>query len=191
MTAHFSAADLICSRRTIKHFKEDPISIDVIKELLSIAVWAPNHKMREPWRFIAFLDEGKEQLINAWKQDKESGKFPRPMKPEKFEQLKKIPAFIVVVMPVDPRPTIFEEDLAAASACIQNLQLVAWERGIGMLWNTDNSIYSPVFREPLGVKPGEKIVAILQMGYPEMTPKAQERAPIDEKLIVINKSLES
>lgn len=141
--------------------------------------------MREPWRFIAFLDEGKQHLVEVLKNEKEKGKFPRPMKPERLEQLLSIPAFVVVVMQADPRPMIFEEDFAAVSACIQNFQLAAWERGIGMLWNTDPTIYSPTFHAQIGVKPGEKVVGIMQIGYPDMTPKAQQRTSIEEKLTVI------
>ena len=178
---------VIRSRRTIKRFKEDPISLDVIRELLDIAIWAPNHKMREPWRFIAFVDEGKKQLIEALKQEKEQGRAPRPMKPEKEQQMYTVPAFIVVVMPVDPRQAIFEEDFAAVSALIQNFQLAAWNRGIGTLWNTDQAIYSPTFHEAIGVKPGEKVCAIIQVGYPEMTPKSRERTPLEDKLTIIEK----
>lgn len=137
--------EIIRSRRTIKKFKQDPISLHTIKALLDLAIWAPNHKMREPWRFITFLEEGKQHLVDVIKSEKEKGKFARPMKPERYEQLCAIPAFVVVVMPVDPRPTIFEEDFAAVSACIQNFQLVAWARGIGVLWNTDQTIYSLLF----------------------------------------------
>ncbi len=39
---------------------------------------------------------------------------------------------------------------------IQNIQLAAWARGIGMIWRTNDWIYNPIFREALGVKPGEK-----------------------------------
>ncbi|KAA0546055.1 nitroreductase [Bacillus sp. BGMRC 2118] len=183
--ASVTVEEVIRSRRTIKVFKKDPISIDTLKELLDIAIWAPNHKMREPWRFIAFLEDGKLHLINVLKREKEKGKFPRPMKPEKEEQLLSVPAFVVVVMPVDPRPTIFEEDYAAVSACIQNFQLAAWEKGIGMLWSTDQTIYSKAFHEQIGVKPGEKVVGIMHVGYPEITPNARQRTSIDEKLTVI------
>ena len=177
--------DIIRSRRTIKRFKEDPIALETIQELLDIAVWVPNHKMREPWRFIAFLDEGKRHLVETVKREKEQGKFSRPMKPEKLAQWLSTPAFVVVVMPVDPRPMIFEEDFAAVSACIQNFQLAAWARGIGMLWNTDQTIYSPTFHAQIGVKPGEKVVGIMQIGYPAITPKARQRTPIEEKLTVV------
>ena len=179
--------ELIRSRRTIKQFKPDPISIETMKELLEVASWAPNHKLREPWQFKLFTGDGKEKLLSAWQAAKEDGKGARPMKPEKLEQLKQIPLFIVVTMPVDPRQQVFEEDFAAVSAYIQNLLLAAWDLGIGSQWNTESVIYSPIFREAIGVTPGEKVVAILQFGYAAKTPLARERASIVDKLIIIDK----
>lgn len=185
MANHEYIDDMIRSRRTIKIYKEDPISTDLIKEILSVAVWAPNHKLREPWRFIAFVGDGRQVFLDALIKEKESGRFPRPMKPEKLENIKKTPAFLLVVMPVDPRHNVFEEDYAAVSACIQNIQLAAWARGVGALWITEPMITNPVFREPLGVKSDEKIVGILHLGYPEVVPNAQPRTPIEEKLTII------
>ena len=177
---------VIRSRRTIKKFKQDAISIETLQEILETAVWAPNHKMREPWRFIAFVDEGKQQLINALKEEKLQGRMPRPMKPEKEAQLMAVPAFVAVVMNVDPRPVIFEEDYAAVAALIQNFQLAAWEKGIGTLWSTDQSIYAPFFHEAIGVERGEKVVAILHVGYPEVTPKPRERTALANKLTIVS-----
>ena len=187
MTQHV-IEELIRSRRTIKQFKPDPISIETMKELLEVASWAPNHKLREPWQFKLFTGEGKEKLVTAWQAAKETGKGARPMNPEKLEQLKQIPLFVVVTMPVDPRQQVFEEDFAAVGAYIQNLLLAAWGRGIGSLWNTEPVIYSPVFRDAIGVMPGEKVVAILQFGYAEKTPLVRERTSIDEKLTIIDKN---
>lgn len=39
---------------------------------------------------------------------------------------------------------------------IQNFQLAAWARGIGMIWRTNDWIYDPIFREAIGVESGEK-----------------------------------
>lgn len=70
---------------------------------------------------------------------------------------------------------------------IQNIQLAAWARGIGMIWRTNDWIYNPIFREALGVKPGEKIVATLMIGYADFIPEAKTRTSIREKLTVVTK----
>jgi nitroreductase len=56
----------IISRRTIKSFKKDSVSSEVIIELLEVAKWAPNHKLTEPWRFRLYIDGGKEEFVQAY-----------------------------------------------------------------------------------------------------------------------------
>nr|WP_269801479.1 nitroreductase family protein [Planococcus sp. MB-3u-03] len=89
-------------------------------------------------------------------------------------------------MPVDPRQRRFDEDYGALSSMLQNFQLAAWQRGIGMIWRSNDWIYDPVFREAIGVQPGEKIVATMMMGYPAHVPEKQARTDIREKLEIID-----
>lgn len=180
----------IRSRRSIKKFKPDTVPMNVIEELLDIAIWAPTHKMREPWRFIVITDEARKSFVNILKSESEKGRHAKPMKESKIEHWLSIPAYIVVVMEEDPRQTIWDEDYAAVSALIQNFQLAGWEKGVGTLWNTTSTIYSPALREAIGVTPGEKIVGVLQVGYPDHTPQSRERTPVKEKLTVLSDSLQ-
>ncbi|WP_341280894.1 nitroreductase family protein [Paenibacillus sp. FSL H8-0537] len=60
-----SIQELIKDRRTIRKFNTQPLSQETILELMNIAVWAPNHKLREPWRFICAADmESKARLAD-------------------------------------------------------------------------------------------------------------------------------
>lgn len=178
----------IISRRTIKGFKEDPIDPEEIIELLNIAKWAPNHKITEPWRFRLYTGEGKEEFAQAYiaSQPKVGGEVSEKVA-QKAQYYKDIPIQLVVIMPEDPRQRTWDEDYGAVSAFIQNFQLAAWERGIGMVWRTNDWVYDPIFREGIGVKPGEKIVATLMIGYPKHIPKAQERTDVREFVTVIDK----
>ncbi|MCM3179345.1 nitroreductase family protein [Cytobacillus horneckiae] len=182
-----SIDELIKSRRSIKKFKQDDVSIDEIVELLEVAKWAPNHKMTEPWRFLLYSGEGKEKFIQAYcgSQALKDGSLPDKAV-KKSEYFRSIPIHLVVVMPEDPRQKTWDEDYGAVSALIQNFQLAAWARGIGMIWRTNDWIYNPVFREAIGVKPGEKVVATLMIGYAEHVPEAKPRTTIREKLEIIS-----
>lgn len=180
--------EIIKDRRSIKKFKQDPVSIDEIVELLEVAKWAPNHKMTEPWRLLLFAEEGKEKFIDAFCQSQKAkdGSIPEKAK-NKSAYFRSIPLHLVVVMPEDPRQKTWDEDYGAVSAMIQNFQLAAWERGIGMIWRTNDWIYNPIFREAIGVKPGEKVVATLMIGYADHIPEATPRTSIKEKLEIITK----
>lgn len=178
--------ELIKNRRTIKSFTDEAVNVEELIELLDVARWAPNHKLTEPWRFLLYVDEGKEEFVQAFiKSQTVDGDEPTDLVKNKAQYYREIPVHLVVVMPEDPRQRTWDEDYGAVSALIQNFQLAAWARGIGMVWRTNDYIYNPTFRKKLGVKPGEKIVATLMVGYPKHVPKAKERTPVCEKLTII------
>ena len=178
----------IINRRTIKSFKKESISPEVIIELLNVAKWAPNHKLTEPWRFQLYVGEGKEKFVQAYicSQPKVDGDISERVK-KKAQYFRDIPVHLVVIMPEDPRQRRWDEDYGAVSTLIQNFQLAAWEREIGMIWRTNDWIYDPTFREEIGVTPGEKVVATLMIGYPEHVPAARPRTDIQELLTIIDK----
>ncbi|MDU5111054.1 MAG: nitroreductase [Clostridium sp.] len=186
MENKYPMSQLIAGRRTIRKFKNESIETEVLKDLLQVASWAPNHKLKEPWRFIIYKDEGSKVLGNIMFDVASKGRKMKKSPEEMKNYFSSIPAHILVVMPEDPQPLIREEDYAANNALIQNFQLAAWERGIGVFWKSDGYITLPAFREAVGVVPGEKIVAILHVGYPDMTPKAQERTKVSEKITLID-----
>ena len=176
----------IMNRRSITNFKLDPVDIDEIIELLNIAKWAPNHHVNEPWRFLLFAEAGKEKFVQAFLDcaSKVNG-APSPAALNKAEYFRDIPLHLVAVISEDPRQKQRDEDFGAVSSLLQNFQLAAWERGIGMIWRSNDWIYNPAFREALGVKPGEKIVATMMIGYPQTVPQKRDRTDIREKLTII------
>ncbi|WP_409343548.1 nitroreductase [Paenibacillus sp. MBLB4367] len=176
----------IRERRSIHTFRKDPVPRELITELLNDAVWAPNHGLREPWRFIYADGEGKGRLVDGLFELYEKNGELNGMAPEQKEKFKRstldVPAYLLVVMKEDPRPDIWEEDFAAVACLIQNFQLLGWEKGLGMLWNTGSLLYMPPFRRMAGVEPGEKIAGILSIGYFDKAPKARPRTPAEERL---------
>lgn len=178
-------AKIIKERRSIKRFKSDVLPKEIILELLNIAAWAPNHGLREPWRFVLFMEEGREKIADAIIHNPIKGgknKSPEMI----YETIMSVPMHLLVIMHEDPRQKEWEEDYAAVCAFIQNFQLAAWEKGIGTIWKTSPFLLSPFFREKFGVKPGEKIVGLIQAGYPEKIPEARPRTEIEKKIVVID-----
>ena len=85
---------LIKHRRSINTnmFTGEPVDDQIINKMLDNAVWAPTHKLTEPWRFIVFTGDGLMKLAhfqaNLYKKihDK-TGDF----KEEKYQMLLKKP----------------------------------------------------------------------------------------------------
>lgn len=167
----------IRERRTIKRFKTDPVPEELLVQLLDTASWAPNHGLREPWRFILFLGDGRQRLLQAINENARKPKDP--------VALMQVPAYLVIAIREEERPIELEEDTLAAATLVQNFQLAAWEQGVGVKWLTDPYTFRPEFRASIGLQPGEKLIGLLQVGYPEDIPAARPRTPAEHKLTVI------
>ncbi|HTG69308.1 MAG TPA: nitroreductase [Candidatus Udaeobacter sp.] len=176
-------ADLIKDRRSIRIFKDEPVERELILELLNVAIWAPNHGNRQPWRFLLFMGEGRtafaEAMVQTYSAD-DRIKYGE----KKYEYLANVPAHLVIVQQEDSRFKEWEEDYAAVCCLIQNFQLAAWEQGLGVVWKTNNYNNNPKFRATFGVQPGEKIVGVLHIGYAKAVPPGIARTPAEKLLTV-------
>lgn len=179
-------AKVIKGRRTIRTFKDTPVSDELLLELLNVAIWAPNHENRQPWRFLLYKGEGRAALADAMLETY-SGEERVKYGKRKREYFLEVPVHLVVVLKEDTRQKQWDEDYAAACALIQNFQLAAWEQGLGVVWKTNHYNYEVNFREAIGIQPEEKIVGVLHIGYPEVIPSVQKRTPAEELLTIIDK----
>ncbi|MFJ5623084.1 nitroreductase [Peribacillus loiseleuriae] len=184
-----SLSTIIKERRTVKRYKDTPVSVELIQDLLETAVWAPNHKMTQPWRFIFVQGDSLIALAEA-AQAAAMAKEKDPAKKEaagqrEFNKISTPPSILLAVMKEDPNPVTREEDFAAISCVIHNFTLLAWEQGLGTFWATYATIFAKQFREACGVQPGEKIVGSIHVGYPDMIPNPRERKSIEEVFTVL------
>lgn len=177
-----SVRDAIIQRRSIKAFNGKKVAEEDLLAILEDATWAPNHGMRNPWRFIVAGGERYENVLPVirevaipnWKQlDEETLE-------KQMRKFTTVGGVVFVIVPEDVRQKERLEDYGAASALIQNTQLLAWDQGIGSCWKTPPFLDNPTFRERLGVQPGERIMSMLQFGYYDVEPKVKERKPFDE-----------
>ncbi|MGJ9385911.1 nitroreductase family protein, partial [Salipaludibacillus sp. CF4.18] len=95
-------AKIIRERRTIRDLKPDPVSVDLIVDILNDAVWAPNHGLREPWRFLLFHGTGKDRFVEAGK-DATSSEDREKYGNKKDDYFRNVPIHLVVIMKEDLR----------------------------------------------------------------------------------------
>lgn len=183
---NLTVRDAIIQRRSVKSFTDQPIQQEEIIRILEDATWAPNHGNRNPWRFIVATGEANETLVDVikefavpnWKQlDEET-------LAKQLHKFRSIGGVAFVIVPEDVRQKERLEDFGAASALIQNAQLLALDRGIGSCWKTPPFLDHPKFRERLGVQSGERVISMLQFGYAAVESKAKERVAIDELITI-------
>ncbi|GGA22075.1 nitroreductase family protein [Psychrobacillus lasiicapitis] len=186
MQQSLTIRDAIIQRRSIKAFNGQPVEKDTLLSIMEDSTWAPNHQNRQPWRFVVACEK---ELLDLYEVLKEFAipKWKELSDEDLEKQMKKFKSpggYIFVIVPEDARQKERLEDYAAASMLIQNIQLLAWDRGVGSCWKTPGFLDNPKFREALGVKPGERIISMLQVGYFDEMPKPKERKHVDELITI-------
>lgn len=185
----------IMNRRSIHTFKSEPVETKILEEVFSKASWAPTHYMKEPWEIKLYQAKGKETLINNIIKSYQrigmlgSDSHPKTIKSISFMKsfLLQIPHHAVIYFKKEKDLIKYEEDYAAVSAFIQNAQLIAWSKGIGMLWTITPFMHDKEFVHEIKIDPNTfKIAAVMQIGYPEKIPKAKPRISMDHKLEIID-----
>lgn len=171
-----SLRDTIKHRVSINKFLDQNIERQHIIDLLDYAVYAPNHKMRQPWRFIVLQGEGKSRFVETY-----VSKLPVATQEEQSQLLMKIMSAPMIVAFVMKRNHSFDdeiEDIQAISALIQNFLLLATEEGLATFWKTPRYMSSELFKEILGVNTDEVITGLVMVGYPAIKhePKLRKSA---------------
>jgi len=181
-----NAKQLILERRTVRQYTDQPVPEELVLELLDIAVYAPNHKLREPWRFVLAIDEGRERYIAELLQLLErSGKFDgkTPEQRKALEcQFTAVPVYLTVLCQTIGTEAQQTEDLLATAALIQNLQLLAADIGLGVCWKTGKHWYTEEYEQLVGASETERVVGVLQLGWPEVVPPVKKRKSARNKL---------
>lgn len=181
--------EAIRKRRSVRRYREEPVSEELLRELLDLACWAPSAENEQPWYFVALtrpeelrnLQTTMEQVAEETKTHLEEllPKHPRIVgqTTEFLRRLGGAPVCILVFLQKD-YGQLRDSMLESTAAAIQTLLLAAKERDLGTCWiNAATHLgYGPVLRELYAPDKGE-LVSIVTLGYPERTPIAAGRKP--------------
>ena len=152
--------DAIRARRTLKAFTPETVDADIVRELLALAVLAPNHHETEPWRFWVVGPSTIAQLSEATGDQK---------------LLRSQTAIVVGVLRNDD-PSVAEEDYAAVACAIENLMLAARARGLASFWRTPGVLDRPAFARIVGIPAEVRPMGFVHLGHPaEPFPETPER----------------
>ncbi len=167
--------EIIKSRRNTKNFTKEDVSRENIELLLESAVWAPNHRNTEPWRFFVVPKNSKTRhkiadgMIEL--QEKESSRVLNESQKNSINtQILEAPCMLFVYSVTDDDSEITEENYAAVCCAIQNLQLTATTIGLGVGWSTGKVSRIENMHKILGAEESLKITGVLTIGYPEGVP---------------------
>lgn len=175
----------IATRRSLGRVTQDPVPREMVEEVLASAVHAPNHKITEPWRFHVFAGKGRGELARARaelarreaeaegeEEDMAAGRISRERK-----KAFRAPLVIAVISVAGREEVESLENYAACCAAVQNMQLTAHSLGLGSIWRTGPVAYHEYMREFFDLQEGDRIVAYLYIGYPDMDERPRRRRP--------------
>lgn len=183
--------EAVIRRRSIRKFKEDPISEKALLKVLEAGRWAPSAGNSQPWRFVVITDVDVKKRIalvctefsrKAWtKFSSERAKYlaARGGSWDK-SSMAKIPVLVAVCYTTLER---LREELVLGSVwtAIENMLLAATSEDLGSCIYTFYDVEEEdKMKAILGVPDGFRIAAMIQLGYSAVDPRAPSRKTINE-----------
>jgi len=157
----------IRTRRTHKQYGSEPVSEAIVRELVDLARWAPNHKVTNPWRFRLLGPETRARIAE--------------LVPEaEVIKLRRAPTLVLVTAVPSEDPVLAEEDVRATAAATYAMLLAATARGVASYWRTPACFREPTVRDLVGLAENEVVVALVHLGPPVTDPPAKERTPVED-----------
>jgi PPOX class probable F420-dependent enzyme len=188
---------LVKARRSVRHFRPDPVPRPVVEALIAAAGWAPSPHGRQPWRFAVLTrQEAKLELADAmgetWVQqlslDGQDAEIIAARLAGSRRRLLTTPVLIVPCLYTadldaypDPDRQAAEELMAVQSlgAAIQNLLLAASDRGLDTGWMCAPLFCPEIVRDALGLQSPLVPHAIITLGWAAQEPKRRGRLPVE------------
>ena len=194
--------EAIRNRRSIRKYKDTPLTREQIIEVLDAGNRAPSAKNRVQWRFHVFQGEAKVKLVQICREAID--KLPKislmASTHNSYNIMEQAPAVILVFQTCEWGG--ISPEIQSVSAAIQNMLLKAHSMGLGTVWINDVLFVEPAINDFVGIKHedsefrsmlaefSEKVgieignagplIAAIAIGYPDEEPKREPRLQIDE-----------
>lgn len=165
-----SLSELIKTRVSQKSYLEKTVAQKELEEMLEVSVFAPNHKMREPWNFVILKDDQKEVFRQRYLK-----RLQDDQKEDVNKKLDKIfvaPVIVAFIMPISLDYDDEIEDIQANAMLVQNFLLLANEKGLSTHVKTPPFIKTDLFKDVLDIKENEIVTCLVMVGYAD-----QKNAP--------------
>src|ERR1700722_5084612 len=134
---------------------------------------APDHGKLRPWRFLVLRGDARARLgalMADALQRRDPTATPPLLEKERGKPLRAPLIVVVAAEIVEGHKIPAVEQLLAAGAAAQNLQLAAHALGFGAVWRTGAPASDPVVKQALGFKPSDAIIGFMYLGTPAAAP---------------------
>jgi nitroreductase len=159
---------IIKARRSIRKFKSDVVSEELVERILEAGRWAPSGLNNQPWRFAVVRDR------------------------ERIREIAKLTRYRRVVLGAQVLIPVFidtgkiyhrEKDIQGIGACLQNMLLEIHALGLGGVWLGEIIRSSLQLKKILGLGDELELMAVLAVGYPDEAPQPTKRKSLQELIV--------
>lgn len=184
-------------RRSIRKFKDKPVSDADIRSIIEAAVMAPSAKNRQPWKFIVYRREAKKQFVDIMRNAVQEEAKSHALMPEwscgipdalnTIRVMDEASVLIAVLNTNSKNPFIeikgesrIEEicDSLSIGAAIENLILEATDLGLGTLWIANTCFAYDALVQFIHTK--DQLVGTVAVGYADESPEKRPRKNMDD-----------
>ena len=169
--------DLLIKRRSIRKFKEQPVTQDIIDKIIVGALTSPSSKNRKPWDIVVVNNR---ELL-----DKLGATRSHASKPISNAPL------AMVLLGNKETSEIWIEDASIISTVIQ---LTAQSLGLGSCWiqargriNDNNENVEELIKEILNIPEKYNILCTIALGYPDEEKSSHDIEKLDLSKVHYNK----
>jgi len=194
--------DAISSRRSIRQYSGDDVSLDTVRRLIGIAVMAPSAHNRQPWRFVVVRDADiKLRLADAMgvrlKNDRtrdgdDAAVIERDVARSRLRMSEAaiILAICLTMEEMDRYPderrnrAEFLMAVQSTAMAVENLMVAASGEGLGTCWMCAPLFCPDVVRAVLELPAAWEPQALVTLGRPAGVAKQKPRKPLDEVVVI-------
>lgn len=181
------ARECLLTRRSVRKYKNEPLSDELLMEILEPALYAPSSMNIQSWYFVVLrtpeaMDQMKEIMYKAMLEKSEGLRARFANHPEVVKETQN---FLTTLggAPVCVLAFLLKEEQngnegarLSVAAAVENLLLSAWDKGLGTCWMAPavNENIKQEFRDRFAPDKGD-FVAAITLGWPDQAPKLPPR----------------
>jgi len=190
--------EAINGRRSIRKYQTTKVDDEKLMKLAQAAITAPNGGNAQPWDFVFVTDSNLIAMLCKILEDVHGEYFGKARKDNmdgdrlektvsSYGRMASASAFVLACMNHRNQQlnSTYEEWTVkwahhSIAAALENLMLVAVAEGLGTCWLGTPSWKSDKIKELFGIPENVEILAVSPIGYPDESPKARPRLPVEE-----------
>lgn len=167
-----------------KEFTDVEVPRVALERMLDAAIWAPNHRLTNPWRFFALEKDSPIRMKVAelaWQTAYDNVVNPNPEQKKASADSSKsrvldAPAMLYAYSVPGPNEETTQENYASVCCAVHNMALAAVAEGLALDWSTGGISKLPGLTQLLGADEDWAMVGALFIGEPINAPTSRRDA---------------